>query len=126
MSHAREAIGRLGALAELLPRAVKLPVKSESTKAVEMLNASDAAIGLPADAILEIIRRRLVNMSTDGGQYLRSDLRAAVWLLWTERRPLSEVPGLVEAVLTQAHKSNATARALIEAWLNAFSQNNPS
>ncbi|MBR1296622.1 EH signature domain-containing protein [Bradyrhizobium sp. AUGA SZCCT0042] len=91
-----------------------------------MLNASEAAIALPTEAVLEIIRRRLVNTSADGGQYLRSDLRAAVWLLWTNRQPLSEVPGIVDAVLSQAYRSNATARALIEAWLSAFSRNDAS
>jgi EH_Signature domain len=127
MTHARQALDRLGAFVELLPRAaLRLPVKSESTKAVEMLNASDSAIALPADAVLDIIRRRLVSASAEGGQYLRSDLRAAVWLLWTERQPLSDLPGLLDAVLTQAYKSNATARALIEAWLRAFSRNDPS
>ena len=59
-------------------------------------------------------------------QDLRSDSRASVWLLWTEKRPLADLPGLVDAVLTQAFKSNATARALIEAWLRAFSQDHPS
>jgi hypothetical protein len=127
MTHAWQALDRLGALIELLPRAaLKLPAKSESSKAVDTLNASDAAIALPPDAVLDVIRSRLIRASSEGGQYLRSDLRAAVWLLWTERQPLSEVAGLLEAVLTQAYKSNATARALIEAWLRAFSRNDPS
>src|SRR5260221_13087238 len=33
---------------------------------------------------------------------------------------------LLDAVLTQAHKSNATARSIIEAWLRAFSLTDPS
>jgi hypothetical protein len=75
---------------------------------------------------LEVIRNRLVATASKGnGQYLKSDLRTAVWLLWTERQPLSELPGVLDAVFAQAYKSNATARALIEAWLRAFSRNNP-
>jgi hypothetical protein len=83
-------------------------------------------MALPADAVLDIIRDRLISTSSAGGQYRRSDLRASVWLLWTEKQPLSELPGLLDAVLTQAYKSNATARAIIEAWLRAFSLNDPS
>lgn len=49
-----------------------------------------------------------------------------MWLLWTEKQPLSELPGLLDAVLTQAYRSNATVRAIIEAWLRAFSPSNPS
>jgi hypothetical protein len=126
MTHARQALERLGATVRLLPRASRLPVKSESAKAVDALKASDSAIALPAEAVLDIIRNRLIRVSSEGGQYLRSDLRASVWLLWTERQPLSELPGLMHAILTQAYKSNATARALIEAWLRAFSRNDPS
>jgi len=75
----------------------------------------------------DYIRNRLITASSKGiGQYLKGDLRAAVWLLWTERQPLSELPGLLDAVFTQAYRSNATARALIEAWLGAFSRNDPS
>jgi hypothetical protein len=126
MTHAWQALDRLGASVRLLQRASRLPVKSESAKAVDTLNASDSAIALPADAVLDIIRNRLISTSSAGGQYRRSDLRASVWLLWTEKQPLSELPGLLDAVLTQAHKSNATARAIIEAWLRAFSLTDPS
>jgi hypothetical protein len=126
MTHAWQALERLGASVRLLPRASRLPAKSESAKAVDALKASDSAIALPADAVLDIIRNRLISVSSEGGQYLRSDLRASVWLLWTERRPLSGLPGLMDAVFAQAHKSNATARAIIEAWLRAFSRNDPS
>jgi hypothetical protein len=126
MTHAWQALDRLGASVRLLPRASRLPIKSESAKAVDTLRASDAAIALPADAVLDVIRNRLISVSSERGQYLRGDLRASVWLLWTEKQPLSELPGLMDAVLTQAYKSNATARALIEAWLRAFSRNDPS
>jgi hypothetical protein len=126
MSHARQALDRLVASLGLLSRSSRLPKKSESAKAVDCLKASDSAIALPADAALDVIRNRLIRVSYEGGQYLRSDLRASVWLLWTEKQPLSELPGLIDAVLTQAYKSNATARALIEAWLRAFSRNDPS
>lgn len=126
MTHARQAIERLGASARLLRRASRLPAKSDSAKAVDALKAIDSAIALPVDAVLDLIRNRLINVSSGGDQYLRSDLRASVWLLWAERQPLSELPGLMDAVLTQAYKSNATARALIEAWLRAFSRNDPS
>jgi hypothetical protein len=126
MTHAWQALDRLGASVRLLPRASRLPAKSESAKAVDTLKASDAAIALPAEAVLDVIRNRLISVSSKGGQYLRGDLRASVWLLWTEKQALSELPGLMDAVLTQAYKSNATARALIEAWLRAFSRNDPS
>ncbi|WP_315734060.1 EH signature domain-containing protein [Bradyrhizobium sp. SZCCHNR1093] len=128
MTHALLAIDRLNAFVKLLPHASsRLPVKSESAKAVEALRASDAAIALPVEAVLDAVRSRLVKVSSAGtGQYLRSDLRASVWLLWTEKQPLADLPGLVEAVWAQAYKSNATARALIEAWLRAFSLENPS
>jgi len=100
--------------------------KSESAKAVDVLKASDSAIALPVDAVLDVIRNRLISaFSAGGGQYIRRDLRASVWLLWTEKQPLSQLPGLLDAVWAQAYKSNATARALIEAWLRAFSQSDP-
>jgi hypothetical protein len=122
MTHARQALDRLDALVRLLPRASsKLPVRSASAKAVETLNASDAAMAVPADAVLDIIRNRLISTSSAGGQFRRSDLRASVWLLWTEKQPLSELPGLLDSVLTQAYQSNATSSVLIEAWLRAFS-----
>jgi EH_Signature domain len=128
MTHALQAIDRLNAFAKLLSRASsRLPVKSESAKAVDTLKASDSAIALPVDAVLDVIRDRLIRASSAGAsQYLRSDLRASVWLLWTEKQPLADLPGLVDAVWTQAYKSNATARALIEAWLRAFSHDHPS
>ena len=127
MTYVRQALDRLNSYVKLLPRASsRLPAKSESAKAVDTLNASDSAIALPVDAVLEVIRNRLVATASKGnGQYLKSDLRTAVWLLWTERQPLSELPGVLDAVFAQAYKSNATARALIEAWLRAFSRNNP-
>jgi hypothetical protein len=127
MTHAWQALDRLGAIVRLLPRASsRLPVKSESAKAVDALQASDSAIALPEDAVLDVIRDRLISISSVGSQYPRSDVRASVWLLWAEREPLSELPGLMDAILKQAHKSNATARALIEAWLRAFSRDDPS
>jgi hypothetical protein len=127
MTHAWQALDRLGAIVRLLPRASsRLPVKSESAKAVDALQASDSAIALPEDALLDVIRDRLISISSEGSQYPRSDVRASVWLLWAEREPLSELPGLMDAILKQAHKSNATARALIEAWLRAFSRDDPS
>jgi hypothetical protein len=128
MTHAWQALDRLRAFAKLLPRASsRLPRRSESAKAVDALNASDSAVALPVDAVLDVIRNRLISgYSEGGGQYLRSDLRASVWLLWAEKQPLSELPGLLDAVLTQAYTSNATARALIEAWLRAFSQDSSS
>jgi hypothetical protein len=77
--------------------------------------------------VLDVVRNRLVKASSAGtGQYQRSDLRPSVWLLWTEKQPLADLPGLLEAVWAQAYKSNATARALIEAWLRAFSLDHPS
>jgi hypothetical protein len=100
MTHARQALDRLGASVMLLQRALRLPVTSASAKAVNTLNASDSAIALPADAALDVIRNR--STSSAGGQFQRSDLRASVWLLWTEKQPLSELPGLLDAVLTQA------------------------
>jgi EH_Signature domain len=128
MTHAWQALDRLSAFAKLLPRASsRLPRKSESAKAVDALKASDSAVALPVDAVLDVIRNRLISVCSEGGgRYLRSDLRASVWLLWTEKQPLSRLPGLLDAVLRQAHTSNATARALIEGWLRAFSQNNQS
>lgn len=128
MTHALQAIDRLNAFVKLLPRASsRLPVKSESAKAVDALNASDAAISLPADAVLDIVRSRLIKSSSGGAaHYLQSDLRTSVWLLWTEKQPLANLPGLIEAVWAQAYKSNATARALIEAWLRAFSRGSPT
>ena len=128
MTHSWQALDRLSAFVELLPRASsRLPRRSESAKAVDALNASDSAVALPVDAVLDVIRNRLISAySEGGGRYLRSDLRASVWLLWTEKQPLSELPGLLDAVLTQTYTSNATARALIEAWLRAFSQDSSS
>ena len=123
MTHALQAIERLNAFAKLLLHAAsRLPDKSESAKAVEILKASDSALALPVAAVLDVVRNRLVAVSSTGtGRYLRSDLRAAVWLLWTDKQPLADLPGLIDAVWAQAYKSNATARALIEAWLRAFS-----
>lgn len=126
MTHAWQALDRLGASVRLLQRAARFPVISESARAVDTLKASDAAIALPADAVLDTIRTRLISNSSAGDPYRRSDLRASVWLLWTEKQPLSGLPGLLDAVLTQAHRSNATARAIIEAWLRAFSLDDPS
>jgi hypothetical protein len=127
MTHAWQALDRLNAFVKLLPRASsRLPVQSESAKAVDTLNAADSAIAHPVDAVLEVIRNRLITASSEGSQYLSSDLRAAVWLLWAEKQPLSELPGLLGAIITQAYRSNATARALIEAWLRSFLRNNPS
>lgn len=128
MTHALQAIDRLNAFAKLLPRASSwLPAKAESAKAVEALRASDSAIALPVDAVLDIVRSRLVNVSSGGAsQFLQSDLRTSVWLLWTEKEPLADLPGLLEAVWAQAYRSNATARALIEAWLRAFWREHPS
>src|SRR5206468_3018327 len=71
---------------------------------------------------LERVRNRLIEASNKGDfSQSRSDLRDAAWLLWAEDSPLAGLPGLLDAVWVQAHKSNATARALIEAWLRAFS-----
>src|SRR4051812_7713335 len=107
MTHARQALDRLNSYVKLLPRvSSRLPAKSESAKAVDTLNASDSAIALPVDAVLEVIRNRLVATASKGnGQYLKSDLRAAVWLLWTERQPLSELPGVLDSIFSQAYKS---------------------
>jgi len=128
MTHSWQALDRLSAFVKLLPRASsRLPRKSESAKALDALKASDSAVAPPVEAVLDVIRNRLISASSEGGgRYLRGDLRASVWLLWTEKQPLSELPGLLDAVLTQTYKSNATARALIEAWLRAFSQSNHS
>jgi hypothetical protein len=128
MTHAWQALDRLSAFVKLLPRASsRLPGKSESAKAVHTLKASDSAIAPPVEAVLDVVRNRLITAFSKGdGQYLRSDLRASVWLLWVEKQPLAELPGLLDAVWAQAYKSNATARALIEAWLRAFSQSDPS
>jgi hypothetical protein len=128
MTHAWQALDRLSTFVKLLPRASsRLPRKSESAKALDALKASDSAVAPPVEAVLDVIRNRLISASSEGGgRYLRGDLRASVWLLWTEKQPLSELPGLLDAVLTQTYKSNATARALIEAWLRAFSQSNHS
>ncbi|WP_316205344.1 EH signature domain-containing protein [Bradyrhizobium sp. SZCCHNS3004] len=124
MTHTRQALDGLKAIVRHLPReASKLPGKPESAKVVEALRASELAIAEPSEAALERVRSRLIEASNKGDfSKSRSDLRDAAWLLWADDRPLAGLPGLLQAVWLQAHKSNATARALIESWLRAFSQ----
>jgi hypothetical protein len=127
MTHAKQALDRLSAFAKLLPRAsAGLQGVSASAKAVIALKATDSAMALPAASVLDAVRVRLIGLSNGSRQYARSDLRDAVWLLWSEKESLDELPGLLDAVWAQALKSNATARALIEAWLRGFSQSEPS
>jgi hypothetical protein len=122
MMHTRQALDNLNAVARHIGH-TRLPEKSESARAVEVLNASDLALAAPPEAALEQVRKRLVAASRTGDfSALRGDLRDAAWLLWTNDRPLGRLPGLLNAVWAQAHRSNSTARALIEAWLNIFSQ----
>ncbi len=114
MTHTRQALDNLTAIARHIGH-TRLPEKSESAKAVEALNASDLALAAPPEAALEQVRNRLVAASRTGDfSALRRDLRDAAWLLWTNDRPLARLPGLLNAVWAQAHRSNATARALIE------------
>jgi hypothetical protein len=123
MTHTRQAIDRLSAVAHLLPRAsAKLPSRSETAKVVEALRASDVVAAQPSGAALEMVRSRLIRASSVGDfSNLRRDLRDAAWLLWAEDRPLAGLAGLLDAVWSQAYKSNSTARALIEAWFTTFS-----
>lgn len=127
MTHALQAIDRLNALITLLPTAAsRLPKRSESAKALDAMQASDAAVALPSEAALDVVRRRLIDLSLSGGEYSRGDVRSGVWLLWTDKEPLAELPGLLEAVFLQAYRSNSIARALIEAWLRSFLRSDPN
>jgi hypothetical protein len=122
MTHTRHALNNLTAIVRHIGH-TRLPEKSESAKAVEALNAADLALAAPPGAALEQVRKRLDAASRTGDfSKLRGDLRDAAWLLWTKDRPLARLPGLLNAVWAHADRSNATARALIEAWLNMFSQ----
>lgn len=122
MTHTRQALENLNAIARHIGR-TKLPEKSESAKAVEALNAADLALAPPSEAVLEQVRNRLIAASSTGDfSKSRGDLRDAAWLLWTKDRPLASLPGLSNVMWAHAHRSNATARALIEAWLKMFCQ----
>ncbi|MGJ5154151.1 EH signature domain-containing protein [Bradyrhizobium sp. HKCCYLR1023] len=124
MTHTRQALENLNVIARQIGR-TRLPEKSESAKAVEALNASDLALAPPSEAALEQVRSRLIAASAIGDfSKSRGDLRDAAWLLWTNDRPLVSLPGLSNAVWARAYRSNATARALIEAWLKMFCQGN--
>jgi hypothetical protein len=120
----REALVSLRAATQLLSRvADKLPEVSASAKAVEILGAAEAAPGQPSEAVLDAIAARLVAAFERPGSLMptRSDLRDAPWLLWANKRPLANLPGLLDAIWTQATRSNVTQRNLIEAWLQSFS-----
>src|SRR5262249_35055763 len=55
----------------------------------------------------------------------RRDLQDAPWIMWQGAPAGAAVPGLLDAVFTQAVGSSRTARNLIEAWLRDFAPEAP-
>ncbi len=130
MNETRQAIDSLSAAVKALGtgRPANLPETAASRRAVEELNAAEAAPAVPVEAVLEAVRRRIVGIIRRTGGVAavdRRDLRDSCWLLWEEKDPLARQPGLMAAVLEQAGRLPSTRRNLIDAWLRHFRQDAP-
>ncbi|WP_262271847.1 EH signature domain-containing protein [Microvirga yunnanensis] len=122
--HTREALVTLRAATQALSRVANLPERLASAKAVAELGAAEAAPALPATAVLEQVRARILEAarSQSGIRALdRRDLRDAAWLLWDAKMPMMRIAGLLDALFALARTRASARRNLIEAWLRDFS-----
>jgi hypothetical protein len=128
VTHVRNALASLRAATLVLPRATaNLPERSASAIALDMLGAAEVAPAQPVQAVLDAVRKRLVTaFGKPGGEApARGDLRNGSWLLWADQEPLANLRGLLDSIWTEATRSNATRRNLVEAWLRGFSPDAP-
>jgi hypothetical protein len=127
MSLTLAALDSLHAAVMGLPRTVALPEQPATRRMVTKLGALGAQQAKPVEAVLESLRRRLLEAVTrrrlqdiDG-----RDLRNAAWILWQGKPLAAAMPGVLEAVIRQAEASPRVTRSLIEAWLRGFGADAP-
>jgi hypothetical protein len=126
--HTREIVSYLRKTVVGLPRNARLPDVPASHRALKELSAIDAAPAEPEPNALDQVRERLKQARTrPGGIRTASprDIRAGVWLLWSQNEPLFTLPGLFEAILREASRRSSTRRNLIEAWIRDFNPRSP-
>src|SRR5580704_17458306 len=122
--HTRQALAALQATSRSLTPTKHLPAHLASAEAVRLLGATQAAPAEPAESVLELLRQKLVDRFSSADPHvkiLRRDLSNAPWLLWDHKQPLADIPGLLEAICSEALRSSSTRRSLIEAWIHDFS-----
>ncbi|AMN39055.1 EH signature domain-containing protein [Rhodoplanes sp. Z2-YC6860] len=127
--YTRQALAALQATSRSLSPAKHLPARLASAEAVQLLGATQSAPAEPAEAVLELLRRKLVARFSNAAydvQISRRDLSNAPWLLWHHQQPLANISGLLEAVYAQSIRSNSTRRNFIEAWVHDFSTEGPA
>ena len=76
----------------------------------------------PPSDMLEEARRKLITAADGPGVTVgttRRDRRHAPWLLWTGKRPLIALRGLLPAVYSDAEGSTIVFSRLLEAWIAA-------
>jgi hypothetical protein len=120
-----KALERLRAAAHILAKATAVPKQLDLAIALEKIGATGASVAKPDSSLLERTREAIISASSRGRieEVPRSLLRQAPWLLWTEKDPLAEIPGLIDAVFRLARRSVAVLRNLIEAWIEACGRN---
>ena len=99
-----------------------------SSKAVEVLGASEREVSSPSAPALDQARRHLLAAAATQAGIVSApprDLRYAPWLLWDGAEPLAPMRGLIELIVNRAASSASTRRNLIEAWLRGFDRNAP-
>ena len=122
MSHARDALGRLKAGVNLIPRAFDPQSKPPSQRVIAELEVMFQGVRSPSATDLETLRRRLqaVYAGKDRTPPTRRELRNAVWILWNGSPKGADIPGLLDAVIGAASASPRLIRAMIEAWLRDY------
>jgi hypothetical protein len=127
MTETKDALVAVRAAAQVLALGVALPERPASRVLMEKLRATHAARATPQAAFLEGLRDRLAAAFKDGhARATRRDLQDAPWILWQGTPAGAAIPGLLDAVFTQAVGASRTARNLIEAWLRDFAPDAPT
>ena len=124
MSLVRDAINTLADAVAILKRGPSLPSERATDRALQALDAQDAAPARPPEAALAKLRRDLVALSREGHGYAmvpNREMRHAPWLLWSPQEPLAALPGLLDDLSARARDRRSLLRTLIEAWIAGYS-----
>jgi hypothetical protein len=118
-----DELDQLDAILRRMQRGPSLPAMPASARAVERLSAQDAAPAVPAQSILDALRRDLKTREKKRNSFsdmTNREFRLVPWLLWSNEDPLAALPGLLEEVVARAARRKSILRVLIEAWLQGY------
>lgn len=124
MSHAREALRTLAAMAQVLHQRLAL---GEPLAAKALSLPPSPPVPPPDPAFLEGLRRRLWTACEHRrlAELPRRELRQAPLVFWNGTPEAAGFPGLVDVYLEQAAARPAWLRTLLEAWLRDFGSDRP-